>query len=110
MVSTGFRHTGFIIMKINAVNKIYRAIGLMSGTSLDGVDVALIETDGQGYVAAEGFHYMPYDEELRARIRACFGARERAGDIDAGGARPDHRPCRCGERIPPPRRFGQNRH
>ncbi len=24
-----------------------RAIGLMSGTSLDGVDVALIETDGE---------------------------------------------------------------
>ncbi len=70
-------------MKINNVNKIYRAIGLMSGTSLDGVDVALIETDGQSYVAAEGFHYMPYDEELRARVRACFGARERTGDIDA---------------------------
>lgn len=28
-------------------SKIYRAIGLMSGTSLDGVDAALIETDGQ---------------------------------------------------------------
>jgi anhydro-N-acetylmuramic acid kinase len=28
--------------------KVYRAIGLMSGTSLDGVDAALIETDGYG--------------------------------------------------------------
>ena len=26
-----------------------RAIGLMSGTSLDGVDVALIETDGERF-------------------------------------------------------------
>ena len=30
--------------------KIWRAIGLMSGTSLDGVDAALIETDGVAHV------------------------------------------------------------
>ena len=28
-----------------------RAIGLMSGTSMDGIDVALIETDGESTVA-----------------------------------------------------------
>ena len=30
---------------------VIRAIGLMSGTSLDGVDVALIETDGERIAA-----------------------------------------------------------
>ena len=29
------------------MGKTMRAIGLMSGTSMDGVDVALIETDGE---------------------------------------------------------------
>ncbi len=32
------------------MGKMMRAIGLMSGTSMDGIDVALIETDGENHV------------------------------------------------------------
>jgi anhydro-N-acetylmuramic acid kinase len=66
-----------------ALPKVYRAIGLMSGTSLDGVDVALIETDGRSYVAPEGFFYLPYDAALRERVRACFGATQHTPEIAA---------------------------
>src|SRR5690606_23376765 len=58
-------------------NKVYTAIGLMSGTSLDAVDAALIETDGQGFVKPLGFVSLPYEPETRAQIRACFGEKDR---------------------------------
>ena len=53
-----------------------RAIGMMSGTSLDGVDIALIETDG----------------ERRGRLRpdrlpALYGRRARAAAAGAGRGR-----------------------
>lgn len=60
---------------------IYNAIGLMSGTSLDGVDVAWLETDGKSYVFARESHYIPYDQALRDRVRACFGLRQRTPDV-----------------------------
>jgi anhydro-N-acetylmuramic acid kinase len=39
-----------------------RAIGLMSGTSLDGVDVALIETDGERIACFGATGYRPYSD------------------------------------------------
>ena len=57
--------------------KIYKAIGLMSGTSLDGeIDVALIETDGHGYVKPLDFYAHPYDGDIRDLVRGCFGKTE----------------------------------
>lgn len=56
--------------------KVYRAIGLMSGTSADGVDAALIETDGQGLVKSLETLSLPYDDRVREKIRKCFGLRD----------------------------------
>jgi anhydro-N-acetylmuramic acid kinase len=51
-----------------------RALGLMSGTSVDGVDVALIETDGERLTGSGSFLTIPYGDEVRRLIRNAFGA------------------------------------
>lgn len=56
--------------------KVYTAIGLMSGTSLDGIDAALIRTDGQEMVQPLGFVCLPYDPDLQIELRECLGKRE----------------------------------
>lgn len=44
------------------------AVGLMSGTSLDGVDAALVRIDQSPSVTLVGFHTAPYAAEDRQRI------------------------------------------
>ena len=63
--------------------RVYKAIGLMSGTSLDGVDVALIETDGKSYVRPVSSSYLPYPAELKEKIRQLFGKTERDENLNA---------------------------
>ena len=55
--------------------RLIRAIGLMSGTSLDGIDAAFIETDGEALVAAGPALTLPYAPALRARLRDALGGK-----------------------------------
>ncbi|PKQ07887.1 MAG: anhydro-N-acetylmuramic acid kinase, partial [Alphaproteobacteria bacterium HGW-Alphaproteobacteria-12] len=51
-----------------------RALGLMSGTSLDGIDAAIIETDGEGAVRAGASLSAPYKREERLLLSMALEA------------------------------------
>jgi len=49
------------------------ALGMMSGTSLDGVDAAVIETDGERVQGFGPVAYRPYNASEQAQLRAALG-------------------------------------
>lgn len=50
-----------------------RVLGTMSGTSLDGVDAAVLVTDGEGIAAFAETAYRPYTAAEKAVLRAALG-------------------------------------
>ncbi len=72
------------------MTKTRTAIGLMSGTSMDGIDIALLRTDGREVVERGASLYIPYDDELRGRWKQALQTakvirdrRERPGNLGA---------------------------
>lgn len=49
-----------------------KAIGLMSGTSLDGIDAAIITTDGEKIYEYGDFITIPYTESFRLRLKTAL--------------------------------------
>ncbi|MGQ0672070.1 MAG: anhydro-N-acetylmuramic acid kinase [Hyphomicrobium sp.] len=70
------------------VGKLMRALGLMSGTSMDGIDVALIDTDGMDAVERGPSITVRYNDEQRAALgeavrhaRGIVRREERPGNL-----------------------------
>lgn len=66
------------------------AIGLMSGTSMDGIDLAMLRTDGENFVERGPAFFVPYEAAFRRRIEAGLEQakrierrEQRSGDLAA---------------------------
>lgn len=67
------------------MTRVLKAIGLMSGTSMDGIDAAVLETDGERIAAFGATHFEAYAPEMRAKLRAGM---ERAASLTPAGPLP----------------------
>ena len=58
------------------------ALGLMSGTSCDGVDAALVETDGRSAIRCGAWLSEPYDAAFHDRLRSVLGGRSEVAAVE----------------------------
>src|SRR6266403_1524681 len=58
------------------------SIGLMSGTSMDGIDAALIETDGKDTIKEIASTSLTYNENFKLLLKAAeYAAHKYKGDL-----------------------------
>jgi anhydro-N-acetylmuramic acid kinase len=67
------------------MTRVLKAIGLMSGTSMDGIDAAILDTDGERVAAFGPTRFAPYSSEMRAKLQTAMA---RAAALPVAGPLP----------------------
>lgn len=68
--------------KQNKPGLVLTALGLMSGTSADGIDAAIIRTDGEKIESCVASLMTPYSKDMQTALKAAF---HRAASLDPQG-------------------------
>ncbi|MBA1339322.1 MAG: anhydro-N-acetylmuramic acid kinase [Pelagibacterales bacterium] len=63
------------------MQKLITSIGLMSGTSSDGIDASVIKSDGEDIFDLIGNYFYPYDNETKLKIRKLKEKIDKASDL-----------------------------
>ena len=62
------------------MNKNFYSLGLMSGTSMDGIDASIIKSDGKQLLEIVDDIYIKYDDQLKSELKkvvdSCFSKEE----------------------------------
>jgi anhydro-N-acetylmuramic acid kinase len=69
--------------------RLLQAVGVISGTSMDGIDVALVATDGEDAVSVRAGATYPYPAELRKKLQAVIADPETAANAPLDGIEAD---------------------
>ena len=64
------------------MSKILTSLGLMSGTSLDGIDAAIIKTDGEEIHRTEHFLTIPYEDSLREKLFSVIKTQKNIEEVE----------------------------
>ena len=51
------------------MNKNFYSLGLMSGTSMDGIDASIIKSDGKQFLEIVDDIYLKYDDQLKSELK-----------------------------------------
>ena len=54
------------------MNKILYSLGLMSGTSMDGIDASIIKSDGEQFLEIIDDIYLEYDDQLKSELKKAI--------------------------------------
>ena len=57
-------------------------LGLMSGTSMDGIDVAALKTDGEHSIIFGPTLFMPYSDSFKKKLQSILGSSQKTPVIE----------------------------
>ena len=72
---------------------LYVSLGLMSGTSADGMDAALIRSDGEDTVETLAAAFVPYPDDFRKRLLVCAQQHQQDDAVRADFSRWSQNAC-----------------